>query len=273
MSALDDLAGIIAKVAAARGVQPQDLDPAEIVAALDDDAVEAMLGPLLDDEDRARFSKFANLFPDTGEFARHLYPRHVEFFDAGARYRERCFMAANRVGKTVAGGYETTAHLTGLYPDWWTGRRFRRGIRAWVAGDTNETTRDIIQAELLGQVVAGPDGRKTFDGSGLIPRDCIGTAKWKQGVQDLADYVWIKHTTGQWSHLAFKSYDQGRKVFQGTAKELIWLDEECPEDVYGECLIRTATTRGILMLTFTPLRGLSETVLQFLPKEMRPATP
>jgi hypothetical protein len=38
----------------------------------------------------------------------------MEFFEAGAKYRERCMMAANRVGKTLgAGGYETAAHLTG----------------------------------------------------------------------------------------------------------------------------------------------------------------
>tara|TARA_Y100001933_G_scaffold237310_1_gene260026 strand:+ start:3746 stop:5596 length:1851 start_codon:yes stop_codon:yes gene_type:complete len=171
---------------------------------------------------------------------------------------------------TVAGAYETTAHLTGKYPHWWEGARFNKRIRAWVAGDTNETTRDIIQLELLGEVTTGKDGRKAFDGSGLIPRECIGQPKWKAGVQDLADTVPIQHTSGQWSSLAFKSFDQGRRSFQGTAKELIWLDEECPLDVYSECLIRTATTRGIVMTTFTPLKGLSENVLQFLPQDMRP---
>ncbi len=34
--------------------------------------------------------------------------------------------------------------------------------------------------------------------------------------------------------------------------------------------IRTATTDGIIMLTFTPLEGMSEVVLGFLPAEMRP---
>lgn len=170
---------------------------------------------------------------------------------------------------TVAGGYETTAHLTGLYPEWWPGRTFKRPIRAWAAGDTNETTRDIIQLELLGNVVT-VNGRKALDGSGLIPRECIGQPKWKQGVMDLVDTVPILHRTGGWSHIGFKSFDQGRRSFQGTAKELIWLDEECPIDVYGECMMRVATTRGILMTTFTPLSGLSEQVLQFLPSEMRP---
>ena len=50
----------------------------------------------------------------------------------------------------------------------------------------------------------------------------------------------------------------------------IWLDEAPPMDVYGECLIRTATTNGIIMLTFTPLLGMSEVVLQFMSVEFRP---
>ncbi len=51
-----------------------------------------------------------------------------------------------------------------------------------------------------------------------------------------------------------------------------WLDEEPPLDVYGECLIRTATTNGvgIIMLTFTPLEDMSAVVLQFMPAEFRP---
>ena len=270
MPAIDDLRALLEPIAKQRGIALTDLDPDALVRELDDDTIEAMLLPILRDEERARFNKFNDLFPDEGPLRRDLYPKHLEFFRVGKEYRERCFMAANRGGKTVAGAYETTAHLTGKYPHWWEGARFNKRIRAWVAGDTNETTRDIIQLELLGEVTTGKDGRKAFDGSGLIPRECIGQPKWKAGVQDLADTVPIQHTSGQWSSLAFKSFDQGRRSFQGTAKELIWLDEECPLDVYSECLIRTATTRGIVMTTFTPLKGLSENVLQFLPQAMRP---
>ena len=61
-----------------------------------------------------------------------------------------------------------------------------------------------------------------------------------------------------------------RGSFEGTAQHVIWLDEEPPADVYGECLIRTATTDGVMMLTFTPLSGLSTVVLQFMPKAFRP---
>ena len=51
---------------------------------------------------------------------------------------------------------------------------------------------------------------------------------------------------------------------------MIWFDEEPPMDVYNEALIRTATLNGIVMLTFTPLMGLSEVVLSFMPADQRP---
>ena len=60
----------------------------------------------------------------TGPFRRELYAKHIDFFHAGATHRERLFLAANQTGKTTAGAYEVTAHLTGIYPDWWEGKRF-----------------------------------------------------------------------------------------------------------------------------------------------------
>lgn len=218
---------------------------------------------LLRMQQETKRTKFADLFPDEGEFHRALYPKHLEFFRAGRDYRERLLMAANRFGKSVAGAYEMTCHLTGRYPHWWEGRVFDEPIDAWAAGDTNETTRDILQKTLLGEI-AYEGARKTLDGTGIIPFDTINPPRWKTGVPDLVDYIEIDRDGGGKSKLAFKSYDQGRRVFQGTAKHVIWLDEECPEDVYGECLIRTATTGGIIMLTFTPLLGMSPLVRSFL---------
>jgi phage terminase large subunit-like protein len=221
---------------------------------------------------------FFDLFPEEDHldingttliFARGKYPKHVEFFDAGREYRERCFLAANRVGKTTCGSYELTAHLTGLYPEWWTGRRFETPVRAWACGKRNETTRDIVQASLLGPVAY--DGmRKVLAGTGMVPGNLLGRVTWKRGVEDLVDTVKVKHAAGGWSTLGMKSYEQGRGSFEGTSQHVIWLDEECPMDVYGECLIRLMTTQGCLLLTFTPLEGMSETVLQFQLASDRP---
>jgi phage terminase large subunit-like protein len=201
-------------------------------------------------------------YPEDGRLSRHAYPKHMAFFAAGVEYRERMCCAANRVGKTLGiGGYETTLHLTGLYPSWWVGRRFGKPVKAWVAGKTNETTRDIVQTKLFGNVLQG--ARKSVDGTGLIPHDCIGEMAWKQGVTDLLDHVKVRHASGGLSMVGIKAYQQGRGSFEGTEQDVVWLDEEPPMDIYGECLIRTMTTDGMIMLTFTPLEGWSEVVMSY----------
>lgn len=167
-------------------------------------------------------------------------------------------LAANRVGKTEGvGGYELALHLTGWYPEWWTGRRFDRPITAWAAGDTGVTVRDILQKKLL-----GPVGNW---GTGLIPGETLERIVRGSGVPDKVDILYIKHKRGGVSQLVFKSYDQRRESFQGTEQDVIWLDEEPPLDIYTECLLRTMTNNGMVMLTFTPLLGMSEVVLLFLP--------
>jgi phage terminase large subunit-like protein len=202
--------------------------------------------------------------------ARHKYPKHLECLASGATYRERCAMFANRTGKTFSvGGYEVSCHLTGLYPAWWEGRRFDHPVSAWAAGDTYETTRDIMQLTLLGEI-ATKDGHKSVDGRGMIPGDLLGRSTWRSGVQDLVDTILVRHVSGRHSFLQFKSTDQGRRSFQGTGRHVCWFDEEPPVEVYGEALIRTATVNGIVLLTFTPLLGLSEVVLSFMPADQRP---
>jgi phage terminase large subunit-like protein len=69
-----------------------------------------------------------------------------------------------------------------------------------------------------------------------------------------------------YSRLGFKSYDQGREAFQGTEQDIIWLDEEAPESVRGECILRLMTTQGLLMETFTPLKGMTPVVMKYLPE-------
>jgi phage terminase large subunit-like protein len=204
-------------------------------------------------------NRINGLYPTDGPLRRELYAKHLAFFAAGPVHQERCMMAANRIGKTLGvGGYETALHLTGLYPDWWVGHRFDKPIEVWAAGDTSETTRDIVQAALMGPLGAL--------GEGLIPADHFnGEPTKRMGVAGAMDTARIRHVKGFENLLGFKSYDQGRKKFQGTAKHVIWLDEECPADVYDECLMRLMTTNGLMICTFTPLEGLTDIALRFLP--------
>lgn len=227
-----------------------------------------LLNPaLLEAEARRRARlKFRTFYPSEGPLRRDLYRKHLDFFRAGAKHRERCILAANRVGKTEGiGAYETTLHLTGQYPEWWKGARFGKPIKAWAAGDTSKTVREIVQDKLLGPVSA--------IGTGMIPGDAIVHKTSKSGVPGAIDTVWVRHAAGGISTLVLKSYDQRRESFQGTEQDWIWLDEEPPEDIMTECVMRTMATGhfagGHLILTFTPVNGWTEVVEKFLNEQQR----
>ena len=211
--------------------------------------------------DRRAHYRITRYFPDTGPCRRDLYPKHLQFFAAGAAHRIRAFLAGNRVGKSAAGAFETTLHLTGEYPAWWDGRRFEEAVHVWAAGDTAKTVRDILQAQLL--------GRPGTPGTGMIPAHLVDRRSAKQGLADAVETAWVRHRSGGTSVVTFKSYDQRREAFQGTAQHLIWLDEEPPEDILTESILRTTKTPefpgGMVMLTFTPVQGVTPLVLSFLP--------
>jgi len=221
-----------------------------------------LLEILEEKERRAKTRKIFSLYPDDGPLRRELYTKHLKFFRSGKTFLSRASIAGNLTGETTLNGYETALHLTGLYPDWWEGRRFTYPVDWWAASDTGETTRDILQFELLGRI--------DEIGTGMIPKDCIiGEPTRRRGVADAVDTVRVKHVSGGISTLSFKSYDQGREKFQGKKKHGISLDEEPDLGVYTECLTRLTSTTpgiedGIMLCTFTPLKGMSAVVLMFL---------
>jgi phage terminase large subunit-like protein len=173
-------------------------------------------------------------------------------------------MAGNRIGKTECGAAEMACHLTGQYPDWWEGKRFDKPVRAWAAGVTNESARDVVQDKLI-----GPPHRRAEWGHGLIPKHCIGETSMARGTADLIDTLSVLHVTGGYSTLQFKSYGEGREKWQGVGLEVCWMDEECPEPLYFEALTRTNETSGIVYITFTPVAGMTSVVRMFLHEGIR----
>ena len=171
---------------------------------------EELLALFREKERRVNSRQVLSLYPDTGPLRRELYVPHTKFFAAGAKYRERCLMAANRVGKTYGvGGYELTLHLTGQYPPWWKGKRFDRPIRSWACGTTGQTVRDIVQRKLLGPI--------NDLGTGLIPGDCIIDYKKKAGnVPDTIETVYVKHITGGISTVGLKCHPAKERILTKT---------------------------------------------------------
>lgn len=198
-----------------------------------------------------------------------------------------CYLAEGVVhhnsGKSVCGAAEMAFHLTGRYPKrgqvfypafchdgsphplalqdaWpngWTGHRFKRPIKAWASGLTSIATRDNAQTKLV-----GPPEHEHLWGTGAIPADAIvGTPSRARGTANALDSVSVRHSSGGVSTVWFKSYEQGRRNWQGPTLDCMSFDEEPPSDIWAEGTTRcNAVNDARIWATFTPLEGLSEVV-------------
>jgi len=168
------------------------------------------------------------------------YPKQKELFAAGATVRERLLKAANQSGKSYAAAAEVSYHATGLYPEWWDGWRSDKPCRIWVCSETSLVLRDVMQTLLF-----GPCGIDDDFGSGSVPLDAIvGKPSMARGITDAYDTCQVRHVSGGISTIKFRSYQAGRKAFQGATLDLIVFDEEPPLDVYDEGLTRINCTGG-----------------------------
>lgn len=218
---------------------------------LDRAALKSLAREIEELDRRQRLNQIANYRP---------YPKQMAFHAAGKTHDERLLMAANQVGKTFSAGCEVSYHLTGDYPDWWPGRTWNRPTRWWIGGVTQESTRDNPQRILLGEP-AEPNQW----GTGTIPGRKIVRTTNARGIPNAVNSIVVKHASGKGNSVAvFKNYEQGRTKWMGETLDGIWDDEEPPADLYSEGQARIAKLKGMIMVTFTPLLGMSEVVRMFL---------
>jgi phage terminase large subunit-like protein len=200
--------------------------------------------------------------------ARHfakLYPWQHKFNAATATFHSCMLMAANQVGKSRTGCILDAYHLTGDYPEGWTGHRFSGPITAWLLGYSGEKTRDLLQAKLFGELNSAT---RKFEG-GYIKAADIVDYKGMTGTPGAVREVRVKHKDGGISVCQFWSYSQGQHALMGDVVDWYHIDEE-PRDksIYPQVLTRTINGdkgkggRGIL--TFTPENGRTELVVQFM---------
>ncbi len=210
-----------------------------------------------------KFNLIDSVFPDAGPFARALYHKHVEFFDAGATHRFRVLGGGNGSGKSFSGSVELAYHMTGEYPIWWKGNKFKKAVKVWVVCESGSLWRDSMQQALLGSV-----GEES--GTGLIRKDLLHDTKSMPGVPGAIGQIQTKHKKGGISSVTVKTFEMGRNQFQAATLDLIIFDEEPPEVIYSECIARLRGVKGVkepgkCMMMFTPLKGLSDVVLRYLP--------
>ncbi len=172
---------------------------------------------------------------------------------------QKALICGNREGKSHSSAHEVAIQATGHYPDWWDSTVFREPPIIVVAGITNDTTRNIIQAELLGD----PEVPSAL-GTGAIPKHLILDTTRKPGVPNAFQSVTIQHTHGI-AKIMFMAYEQDWKKFMAIKAHVVWGDEEPPHPVWAQFLrMTTDIPNAYIMLSFTPEEGVTQVVDGFL---------
>jgi phage terminase large subunit-like protein len=191
------------------------------------------------------------------------FEHQKRFFLTGTQATRRGLIAANRTGKTVATCYELAYHLTGDYPDWWTGKRWDRPISAFAAGESWDQVARVLQEELIGT----SDSKLLHAiGTGAIPRDRIVIETMRNDGANVMS-IEVRHKSGQLSRLLFGNYTQEVRNMQGFKMDIVVFDEQPPDDMFSELVTRTATLQGQIFCSFTPLKGTTGLVGKFLAHE------
>ena len=191
------------------------------------------------------------------------YEYQRKYHNLGKDQRIRALIAANRCGKSYSAAMEVAYHMTGLYPEWWDGRRFDKPVKAAAAGVTSQQVREVLQKELV-----GTENRDIINeiGTGAIPKDYLDTEKSVKGRDGAYSKIYVKHASGGYSSLIFFTYAQGMEVMQGFTADLVWVDEQDKSNfdtIFSELVKRTATSEGLVIATFTPLQGITHIVRAF----------
>ena len=150
--------------------------------------------------------------------------------------KNRWIFGANRSGKTDTGIVDMVIRSTGIVPDsikpYYT-RQIVVPSDNWIVSLDFTNSQDVTQ-------------RKFFQ---YLPQKFL--KKWWKG-----DFI-AELTNG--SVITFKSADSGASKFQGSVKNSILFDEECPYDVYQECFLRVRDVSGDLTGAMTPVNGITYT--------------
>ena len=152
-----------------------------------------------------------------------------------SKAKEKLYIGGNRSGKTVAGVTEAVFRLTGEHP-------FRTDLpvpcrgRA-VAVDIEDGIKKILV----------PEFQK------WIPVKFLKHGSWDESYDKASRTLSL--TNG--SFLEFMSYEQEMEKFAGTSRHFVFFDEEPPEDIFNECLMRLVDTDGDYWISMTPLIEMS----------------
>lgn len=147
----------------------------------------------------------------------------------------KSFFGSNRSGKTTAAGYEVSCHATGIYPSWWSSRRWDRPTKGRIFAEGFTKGVSVI-TEKLHQ---------------LLPKGSYHVGKNSLG----AEINWrVKHKSGGESYFDILSYEQDSSSAEGANHDWLWFDEPPPRNMYIAAVRGLIDTGGICLFSLTPLR-------------------
>ena len=169
------------------------------------------------------------------EIPGNLHPPQVEAHKAD--YKHRFLFWGNQVGKTTLGAVECVMVALGRHPY----IKPKGGATVWASALTWELWENILLPELL-----------TW-----IPHDRIISAPEPNQSSPGRRTIKVRADDGSISLIVGKSAQQGRGSYQSAKVHLVWFDEEHPEPIWNEVLLRLVRFGGRTLTTATPLLGLT----------------
>lgn len=162
------------------------------------------------------------------------HEKQRNFHESAAR--KKLFIGGNRSGKTVGGGVEMVNRLLGRDP--FKPVKHKPPIHARAVGvDFDHGIEKIVKPEI----------------ARWLPPSALQNGSW----EDSFSKEFRTLTLENGSTLEFMSYDQDLDKFAGTSRHAIWFDEEPPQEIYNECLMRLIDVSGDLWVTMTPVEGMT----------------
>jgi phage terminase large subunit-like protein len=148
-------------------------------------------------------------------------------------HQDILFVAANRIGKTTTGMREVLWRATHTHPY----KKIRPHSTIWCGFPDFPFYRRTTL----------PMFRRWY------PRDMLIEFDKQDKVAR------FRRSDGGECEVHFVSYESGRDKWQGAAVDLIWPDEEMPQDIYEEAIARLVDSGGDMLMTLTPVSGLGWT--------------
>jgi phage terminase large subunit-like protein len=158
------------------------------------------------------------------------HPSQEKFHKSTAK--EKLYIGGNRSGKTVAAIAEAVMRATGEHP-----------YRTDVSLPPTRGRLVFVDIEEGIKKIGIPELQR------WMPLKYLKNGSWEDSYDKQSRTLYL--TNG--SFIELMSYEQNVEKFAGTSRHYVGFDEEPPEDIFNECLMRLVDTDGDFWISMTPL--------------------